>query len=341
MMIVGAHCNREKGVSRAQSIVNACQKIRRLGGQTLQIFLNSHYKSKVNKLLLLEIEIIKKARDNNNIQITVHGKYMYNFCRPSSGRTMWQVEALCQELVDADQLGANVVIHQGKNVKELHQSRQDAKETYVNNLREVLNKTTELKNQILLENSCAAGSEIGASLVELSEIYHSFSETEKKRIGICLDTCHLFVSGEVDIRKRSSVQQLFTDFEQLFGGLEPLKLIHFNDSKTKFQSKSDRHAPLLQGYIGNSQLEGSEEGLRGLVEQATKWQIPLILETHSDDDYLSTEINWIISAATPIPGLTTPVPAPVLTTTSGTATAVTVPYQIPRRIIILKRRDNI
>ena len=120
------------------------------------------------------------------------------------------------------------------------------------------------------------------TLDELSNFYHRFSKEEKKKIKICVDTCHIY-SGGFDISTKKKVRYFFLLFERMIG-LEYLALIHFNDSKTEYNSHVDRHEKIGKGKIGLS-------GLKEFIKQSYKFKIPLILETHGEA--YKKEIPWI------------------------------------------------
>src|SRR5205085_2142263 len=123
----------------------------------------------------------------------------------------------------------------------------------------------------VLENSSRQGNELGYSLAELAYIYHQFSEEHQARLGICLDLCHVFVAGELDLRWAADVRKFFEDFEDSLG-LEKLCCIHFNDSRVPFGGRNDHHGDLGCGYISNPLLGGSTEGLEVAAEVAAAHQ---------------------------------------------------------------------
>jgi apurinic endonuclease APN1 len=208
--------------------------------------------------------------------LVLHGKYTYNFCRHNVEN---QIQVLTEEINLASKLSCDVVIHQGKNVATEKISRLEAINNYVRNLTEVLERTSEHdKVCLLLENSAGQGTELGFTLDELAFIYHQFDDSAKQRIGFCLDTCHAFVAGELDCRRKSNVLLFLSQFETQIG-LEHLKLIHFNDSSIQFGGGRDLHGDLLGGYITNPILGGSQEGMMYLAQVADQMKIPMILET--------------------------------------------------------------
>lgn len=210
------------------------------------------------------IDIIKR----NNIKLILHGKYVYNFCRKHAHI---QIKSLVGEVKLASQLGCDVVIHQGKNVAIEQLTKLEAITNYVKNLTEVLERTIDCESMILLETSSNQGTELGYSLAELSYIYSQFDESYKERIGICIDTCHMFVSGEVDFRNAANVTEFLTNFNDQIG-LNKLKVVHLNDSSVPFNGKRDLHSDIIGGYITNPLLGGCEKGLETLLQSLRQQQ---------------------------------------------------------------------
>lgn len=229
-----------------------------------------------------EIEKITSFVREHSLYLVVHGKYIYNFC---NGVT-WQQTSLLDELSWAAKIGADVVIHQGKNTAKLGLTREQALRAFAYNLGQVLDRARQQKltNRVILENSCQQGTECGYTVQELAQIYNYFTPTQQAQLGFCLDLCHVFVAGAMDVRRPASVHVFFQRFNELIG-LDKLKVIHFNDSKIKFDGHNDSHEQLLMGFIGKAELGGSSQGFREVVKLAKQHQIPLVLETPGDPSH--------------------------------------------------------
>jgi apurinic endonuclease APN1 len=284
-MKIGCHLSNEGSIS------DLIFSIIELGGNAIQIFVSNPNARAVPKPIQ-NPKMIQQMLKNTGVFLVIHGKYIYNFCRI----TNWQKDALVKELETASQLGpnVNVVIHQGKNLAELKLTHEEALQTYANNLKTIISRTSGLTNKILLENSCQQGTEIGYTLEDLGQIYSLLTKAEQKRVGFCLDTCHVYVAGELEMKSVKEVQTFFAKFDKLIG-LENLNLIHLNDSKTKFHGKNDHHGDLLHGFITNKTIGGTEEGLKEVVQQAKKHDIPLILETPMEKLDSVTQIKQLQS----------------------------------------------
>lgn len=237
-----------------------------------------------------EIAKLAELRKQNGIYGVVHGKYIYNFCRQICNH---HINQLIHELQVANKLGCDVIIHQGKNVTDEKLSRLEAINNYVKHVSYVLDETSELSNGLIFENSARQGTEIGYNLEELFYIYDQFADHHKERLGFCLDLCHIFVAGELDMRDGNAVRDYIKRFDALIG-LTKLKCFHFNDSGIPYAGYHDSHGDIACGYIGNPKLGGSCEGFKVIAQIAKLHKIPIILETHCtlEADHKGSQIVW-------------------------------------------------
>ena len=228
------------------------------------------------------IEIMKKK----NIYGVAHGKYIYNFARKEINKDHFN--SLLNDIELAKSIGINIILHQGKNLAELNQTREQALNNYVKHITYILKQTTDIK--IVLENSARQGTELGYTIDELKEIYELFDISLRNRIMFCIDLCHIFVSGELDMRNGSDVKKFISEFDNKIG-LNKLECFHFNDSAVKFNGRNDHHADITKGYIGSESLDGFTE----ITKIAKKYKIPLILETPTDELYQIELIKSLIN----------------------------------------------
>jgi deoxyribonuclease-4 len=274
------------------TLVETIQHILDVGGSAVQIFVSPNRGTGPGRVITKsEADMVRTILKNTGVYLVIHGKYILNFCDPN---VSWYHDALVNDIKKAHQLGdrVGVVIHQGKNKPDFKQSRSDAIKTFVKHLEKVLEETKEMENPIVLENSCQQGNEIGYTIEELAEIYHTFAPKYQDRVRFCLDTCHIFVAGSLQFKDATEVDAFMERFDKLIG-VNKLEVIHFNDSKTPFNAKNDHHHDLGEGYITSStyesdvkkyqnltgELRGTKEGLKRLVNWAKRFDIPLILET--------------------------------------------------------------
>jgi deoxyribonuclease-4 len=126
---------------------------------------------------------------------------------------------------------------------------------------------------VLMENSAGAGGTIGRSLDELAVIFDALDRHE--RLGICLDSCHLFVSG-IDVTDRAVLDALLEELDERIG-LDRLRLLHANDAKAPLGSNRDRHDNIGEGLMG--------EGLGAFLAQPKLQGLPVVLEVPGADGH--------------------------------------------------------
>ena len=133
-------------------------------------------------------------------------------------------------------------------------------------------------SKLLLETMVGNKGVLGTSFEELSWVYNNLEEAVKPRVGICIDTCHVFAEGKYNLAMVEQVDDMFKEFDAV---LPPctLQLIHLNDSKECFGSHKDRHAMLQTGYV----WKDSSDGLVHLLKHAKQRNLGVVLETETND----------------------------------------------------------
>jgi len=278
-MNIGAHFSTEKGLIGA---VDACETI---NGNAIQVFFKSpmNMKTKI-KLTEEDAAQTKEAIKESGIFLVTHGSYLLNLCNPVDNSTKWLRDNLIEDLEFADKCGSvGVIIHMGsQNVKikgkKVSISYDEALGNMVANIREILN---EFKGnaKIILETCSAEGAKIAKTVEQFCQLYNSFTKIEKRRIGLCIDTCHIFVAG-YSINLPSGFHDYFQKFDDLIG-LSKITCFHMNDSKAPLASRRDRHENIGKGYIYKDNMYA----LRMVKHIAKEYSIPMILETHDKSPY--------------------------------------------------------
>jgi apurinic endonuclease APN1 len=278
MVYLGAHCSIGNG------LLGSIKYIESIGGNALQIFLGSNRSGNIKMKSKITDEEIKEANKylkEKDILLVVHAIYLLNFCKnpPTSSAIKYQLDNLIYDLNMVDKIGGiGVVIHLG--------SHQDlpieiAYKNMIDNIIYCINATKKIKAKIIIETSAGQGTQIATTLNEFSKLYNdSKLQPYHNRIGICVDTCHIFSAGH-DISSQSKMKQYFNDFDKLIG-LKNLTCIHLNDSMVELNAHKDRHQNLVRGYIFDKDLGGDYNSLRVLTDISTKYHVPLILETPGD-----------------------------------------------------------
>jgi len=135
---------------------------------------------------------------------------------------------------------------------------------------------------ILLETTAGQGSVMGAKFEEIGEILSLLSEKNRKRVGICFDTCHVFAAG-YDISTARGFEKTMEEFDNILG-IERLKVFHLNDSKTDCGSRKDRHEHIGRGKIG-------ELPFKIIMNSSQFRDIPKVIETETSVDMTEDIMN--------------------------------------------------
>lgn len=197
-----------------------------------------------------------------------HMPYLPNLSTPKEDGFEKSVNTLINEVDRCGKLGIPyLVTHLGSHLG-------TGEEAGIKQLVKGLNKAGQTKNDvmILLENTAGQKNSVGANFEQLAEIFNQLKPA--KKFGVCLDTCHAFVSG-YDLRTEKSVRDTLAKFDDEIG-FENLRILHLNDAKGEIGCNLDRHYHIGLGNIG-------EKGLSEVIKTANKKKIPIILETPIDD----------------------------------------------------------
>lgn len=259
------------------------------GGNFMQIFVTNPMgkagKDSLDKYKQIGPQV-KSYCENNQTSIVVHCPYVLNFAKEFSEGSN-EIKRVELELQIAHEIGAiGCVIHVGKS---LHLDVNDATLNMYLAIKHILNfiRKHKLTPKLILETAAGQGTELFVTedngLDELANFYHRFTKSDKEIFKLCVDTCHIFSAG-FDIGSKKKVRYFFILFDKMIG-LEHLALIHFNDSKTPYNSHVDRHERIGKGHIGLS-------GLAEFARQANRFKIPMCLETHGEA--YKKEIPWIL-----------------------------------------------
>ena len=237
-MQLGAH------VSTSGGIHTAIDRIEAMDGDCVQIFTQSPRTWRPTNHDPVNFERFKERRAEAGIDgVLCHAVYLINLASPDKGVYEKSVAALENTVdvacaVDAD----GVVFHVGSH---LGSGFEAGLKRVVPALRKALERCSK-KTWLLMENSAGAGDTIGRSIEELTVLYEALDRHE--RLGICLDSCHLYVSG-YDVTKRDELDRVLAEVEERIG-LDRLRALHANDSKAPLGSNRDRHENIGEGIIG-------------------------------------------------------------------------------------------
>jgi deoxyribonuclease IV len=261
-ILLGAHMSIEGGIQ------NAYYRAHEIGCTALQFFSHSNRQWAIKPISKATQEAVQEAQKKTGITHgVVHASYLINLAAGSNDVLEKSTHTLTMELEQCADLNIPfLVLHPGSNKDEV---------TGIKQIAELLNKIfahSKSPTKILLENTAGQGTQVGHRLEHLAEIRKAV--TEKKRVGYCIDTCHLWAAG-YDFSNPDTYKDTWHTIDKVLG-LTEINVMHMNDSKQGLGSQVDRHADIGKGTIGL-------EGFRLLMNDHRLAHVAKILETPSKE----------------------------------------------------------
>jgi len=237
------------------------------GCEALQIFAKNANQWRGRELPREEIRAFRARVKAAGIgPVVSHGSYLINVATSNPALRRQSIEAMGDELDRAEALGLlGVVLHPGAYTVG---SEAEGLTLIAEALLELLRARRRGKTMILLEHTAGQGTALGATFEQLASIIAKMND--HRRVGVCLDTCHLIASG-YDLCSPEGYAATFTQFGRIVG-FDRLKVFHMNDSKKPLGSRVDRHEHIGQGYLGL-------EPFRRIVNDRRFRDLPMLLET--------------------------------------------------------------
>ncbi len=252
----------------------------------MQIFTQNSHTWKIRELTENEIETFLLRKEHSGvINITAHTGYLINLAGADAEKRCKSFDAMKAELFRAERLGIkNLVLHPGSHMKT---SVTDGIKRLSESINRLFDQTPSDDTTILLETTAGQGNSIGH---RLDDIEHTINAIENRaRIGICIDTCHVFAAG-YDISTETGYKTFIDEIDSRFG-LDAVKCIHMNDSKKKAGAKVDRHEHIGMGCIGDM-------AFKLIMNDAGFTHAPKILETPAEldgADMIAKNLSKLIS----------------------------------------------
>ena len=251
-MQIGAHVSSSGGIDKA--IDRAVE----MGADSVQVFTQSPRAWRPTNHDPASFERFREKRAEAGIGgVVCHAVYLCNLAAPDDTVYEKSVAAMRNTMGVACGIGADgVVFHVGSH---LGSGLEAALERVLPAMEQVLELCSD-ETWLLMENSAGAGGTIGRSIEELATLYERLGRHE--RLGVCLDSCHLYVSG-VDVTEAAALDGMLDELDSSIG-LDRLKALHVNDSAAPLGSNRDRHANICEGlldqklgvFLGNARLQG-------------------------------------------------------------------------------------
>jgi deoxyribonuclease IV len=262
-VLFGAHCS--------GGIKKALDKGVEMGADAVQLFVQSPRTWRFPNHDSEDLARFRERRGELGIRATaVHALYLVNLATTDDSMYEKSVDTMRSTVETASTLEIDAVIfHVGSH---LGAGFDAGLERVVPALARVLERCSDT-TWLLMENTAGTGGTIGRSVDELATIFDALGRHE--RLGICLDSCHLFASG-IDVRDRTALDALLEDVGARIG-LDRLRALHANDSKAPLGSNRDRHDNIGEGLIG--------EGLGAFLSHPALQELPVYLEVPGEDGH--------------------------------------------------------
>lgn len=269
VLYIGNHTSSSKGYAAM------ARQIIKNGGNTFAFFTRNPRGGKAKAIDETDIQnFLVLAQENHFGKIVAHAPYTLNACAAKEELRTFARETFADDLRRMEYTPGNYYnFHPGSHVGQ-------GAEAGVRMIAEMLNEvlTEDQTTTVLLETMSGKGTEMGRNFEELRQILDLVEKKDK--MGICLDTCHVWDGGYDIVNDFDGVLE---EFDRIIG-LEKLKAIHLNDSLNDLGSHKDRHARIGEGRIGL-------EALVRVIRHPRLEGIPFILETPNDDEGWAAEIR--------------------------------------------------
>lgn len=270
-LVIGCHLSSSKGyLAMGKTALS-------IGANTFQFFTRNPRGGKAKAVDPQDAAALMKLAEENNFgPLLAHAPYTMNPCAAEPRLLEFAEMVMIEDLQALEYLPGNLYnFHPGSHVKQ-------GAEIGIEKIAAMLNRVlfAEQHTTVLLETMAGKGSEVGRSFEELAAILDKVQLQDK--MGVCLDTCHIFDAG-YDIV--NSLDEVLTSFDKLIG-LGRLKAIHLNDSLNTLGSRKDRHACIGAGNIGL-------EALTAVIDHPALKNLPFYLETPNELPGYAAEIKLL------------------------------------------------
>ena len=273
MIYIGNH------VSSSGGFIAMGDKAVSLGGDTFAFFTRNPRGGKAKEIVDSDLDGLKAMiKEKHFGRLVAHAPYTMNLCSAKDGIREFGMEMMADDLDRMERLPGNYYnFHPGSHVG---QGVDKGIELIAGALNVLLDRP--LETTVLLETMAGKGSEVGSSFEEIRRIIDLSGREDK--LGVCLDTCHVWDAG-YDIK--DDLDGVLKEFDDIIG-LDKLKAVHLNDSMNPLGARKDRHQKLGEGMIGS-------EALERVVRHPLLQGRPFILETPNEDAGYRREISMVRS----------------------------------------------
>jgi deoxyribonuclease IV len=279
--LLGAH------VSTAGGVPSAPPRAKAIAATAMQIFTKQANRWAERDCAEEECEAFGAAFADSAVQVAIaHDSYLINLASPDAALRGKSIECFVAELRRCEALGLTCLVsHPGNYMDERESGLARNADAITEALGRVPGRTV-----LCLETTAGAGTVLGASFEELAALIQCIPEPHRSRVGVCVDTCHIYSAGYDLV---SDYDGVWARFESTIG-CDRLRVMHLNDSKAPFGSRRDRHELIAEGSLG-------ERPFRRIMTDERLAGIPKVIETPKGDDHPATDsrmLNLLRSYAT-------------------------------------------
>ncbi len=267
--LLGAHVSSAGGVPAAPPRAGAIQ------ATAMQIFTKQANRWAERECEDCERDEFRAALERTGVEVTIaHDSYLINLASPDDLLRRKSIESFVCELKRCEALGLTYLVsHPGNYMDDRESGIARNADSIAEALARVPGDTV-----LCLETTAGSGTSLGATFAELAAIINRVPEPDRSRIGVCVDSCHIYSAG-YDLR--GNYDDVWDRLESALGWSR-LRVMHLNDSKTPFASRRDRHALIGFGALG-------EEPFRRIMTDERLARVAMVIETPKLDNDMITD----------------------------------------------------
>lgn len=268
-LLVGAHVSIAGGTNEAPARAKA------IGATALQMFTKMAQRWAERACADEECKAFRSALAATDVRVTVaHDSYLINLASPDLALRRRSIESFVAELARCEALGLNYLVsHPGNFIDD----RASGIARNADAISEALERVPGATG-LCMELTSGSGTAIGSSFEELAQLIEQVSPGVRPRMGVCVDTCHAYSAGYDLVNDFDGVWRRFADVV----GIDRLRVLHLNDSKTPFASRRDRHELIGEGSLGPGPF-------RRIMRDEHFADVPKLIETPKLDDATKTD----------------------------------------------------
>jgi len=272
-LLLGAHVSIAGGTNEAPARAKA------IGATAMQIFTKLAQRWAERACADDECKAFRAALAETDVRVAVaHDSYLINLASPDPTLRRRSIESFVAELARCEALGLQCLVsHPGNYIDDRASGIQRNADAISEALERVPGQT-----MLCMELTSGSGTAIGSSFEELAALIESVAQSVRPRMGVCVDTCHAYSAGYDLVNDYDGVWRQFADVV----GLERLRVLHLNDSKTPFASRRDRHELIGEGSLG-------AQPFRRIMTDERLVEIPKLIETPKLDDATKTDSRML------------------------------------------------